>query len=184
MDIADTIAPNSEQVNAEDFLAGPRTVTITAVEKGTADQPVFIHLAEFEGRTYRPAKSMRRLLIVCWGAEASAYVGRRLELYQDPTVRWGGKEVGGIRISRLSHISGPQTVNLTVSRGKRAPFTVQPLEQPKDESGRDWLKELAETDGDADLIGALGVAAKNAHASPTVLTVIREAYQTAKDGDR
>lgn len=127
MDIADTIAPNSEQVNAEDFLAGPQTVTVTAVEKGTQDQPVFIHLAEFEGRTYRPAKSMRRVLVACWGAEAAAYVGRRLELYLDPTVKWGGQEVGGIRISKLSHVDKPVTVSLTVTRGKRAPFTVQPL---------------------------------------------------------
>lgn len=127
MDITDTIAPNSEQVNAEDFLTGPRVVTITAVEKGTADQPVFVHLAEFEGRTYRPAKSMRRLLIACWGAEAANYVGRRIELYLDPTVKWGGQAVGGIRISRVSHIDKPVTVSLTVTRGKRSPWTVQPL---------------------------------------------------------
>src|SRR5690606_20382540 len=61
MDITDTITPNSEQLNAEDLLVGPRTYTVTGVEEGTADQPVFIHLSEVPGRTYRPGKSMRRV---------------------------------------------------------------------------------------------------------------------------
>lgn len=130
MDISSTIQPNSEQINAEDLIGGPATVTITGVEKGTAEQPVFIHTAEFEGRTYRPAKSMRRVLVAAWGAEAQSYVGRKMTLFNDPTVRWAGHAVGGVRISALSHIEKQLTVNLTVSRGKRAPFTVQPLAVP------------------------------------------------------
>lgn len=127
MDIADTITPNSEQLNAEDLLVGPRTYTVTGVEKGTSEQPVFIHLAEVTGRTYRPGKSMRRVLAACWGTEASNYVGRRMTLFNDPTVMWAGKPVGGIRIRALSHIPEPVEINLTVTRGKRVPFTVQPI---------------------------------------------------------
>lgn len=130
MDLAHSIEPNSEQLNAEDLIAGPMTVTITGVKKGTAEQPVFIELAEFTGRTYRPGKSMRRILVAAWGAEADAYVGRRITIYNDPTVKWGGQAVGGIRIRALSHIPEPLTVALTVTRGKRAPFTVQPLTEP------------------------------------------------------
>lgn len=130
MDISGTIEPNSEQVNAEDLLAGPVTVTITGVEKGTADQPVFIRLQEYPGRTFRPAKSMRRILVAAWGSEAASYVGRRMTIYNDPTVKWGGQAVGGVRISALSDITAPLTVALTVTRGKRAPFTVAPLTTP------------------------------------------------------
>jgi hypothetical protein len=145
MDIADTIIPDSSQVNAEDLLSGPRTVTITGVEKGTADQPVFVHLAEFPGRTYRPAKSMRRLMVAAWGAEASAYVGRRLTIFTDPTVKWGGQEVGGVRIAAMSGIDKPMTVALTVSRGKRNPFTIQPL--PSDMGGLEAaLADIANAD--------------------------------------
>jgi hypothetical protein len=132
MDLAHSIEPNSEQLNAEDLLAGPMTVTITGVKKGTADQPVFIQLAEFADRTYRPGKSMRRILVAAWGAEADAYVGRRITIYNDPKVKWAGQEVGGIRIAALSHITEPLTVALTVTRGKRAPFTVQPLADATD----------------------------------------------------
>jgi hypothetical protein len=127
VDLGDTIAPNSQQVNAEDLIGGARVVQVTSIEKGTADQPVFIHLAEFPGRTYRPAKSMRRVLVAAWGGDAANYPGRYMEIFNDPTVKWAGQEVGGIRISKLSHIDKPVTVHLTVTRGKRAPFTVQPL---------------------------------------------------------
>jgi hypothetical protein len=35
--------------------------------------------------------------------------------------------VGGLRISHLSHIPKPLSLALTVTRGKRAPYVVQPL---------------------------------------------------------
>ena len=127
LDISSTLQANSEQVNADD-LAAPVTVTITNVERGTTEQPVFIHLAEFPGRTFRPAKTVRRLLVAAWGPEASAYIGRRLTLFNDRSVKWGGQAVGGVRVSHMSHIDQPLSVHLSVSRGKRAPFTVQPLE--------------------------------------------------------
>lgn len=127
MDISDSIVPRSDQANAEDFLSGPRTVTITGVNKGSAEQPVNIELAEFPGRPFRPSKTVRRILVNAWGAEASAYVGRRMTLYRDPAVKFGGLDVGGIRVSHLSHLDKPLTVALTVTRGKRAPYTVQPL---------------------------------------------------------
>ena len=127
MDISETIVPNSDQINAEDLLGGPRTVTITGVKAGTKDQPVFIQTAEYPDRTYRPAKSMRRILFALWGQDSSAYIGRQVTLYTDPTVKFGGQEVGGIRIAALSHIDEPKSIALTVSRGKRAPFVVQPI---------------------------------------------------------
>ena len=94
MDISDTLAPNSDQLDAVDLLSGPRTFTIEKVSKGDAEQPVNIHLAEFP-RPWRPGKSMRRVLVAAWGPDASAYVGRRVTLYCDPEVRFGGAAVGG-----------------------------------------------------------------------------------------
>jgi len=55
MNLSDSIIPKSDQLNAEDFLAAPRTVTIEKVTAGTAEQPVDVHLVEFPGaRTSRP----------------------------------------------------------------------------------------------------------------------------------
>ena len=50
-----------------------------------------------------------------------------MTLYCDPAVQFGGMKVGGIRISHMSHMDKPQTMALTATRSKRAPFTVQPL---------------------------------------------------------
>lgn len=126
MDLTDTIAPTSDQLDAVDLLGGPRTFTITKVERNNGDQPVNIHLAEFP-RVYRPGKSMRRVLVRAWGPDATAYVGRRVTLYCDPNVKFGGEAVGGTRISHLSHIAKPLTIPLLVTRGKSAMFRVQPL---------------------------------------------------------
>lgn len=127
MDITKTIEADSTQVNADDLTAAPRTVTITGVSKGTADQPVNIELDEFPGRAYRPCKSMRRVLVAAWGPDAANYIGRRMTIYNDPTVKWGGQSVGGIRIKALSHIDKQLTLALTVTRGQRKPYTVDPL---------------------------------------------------------
>jgi hypothetical protein len=126
MDISDTLAPNSDQLDAVDLLGGARVFTISEVSKGNAEQPVQIHLAEFP-RPWRPGKSMRRVLVACWGPDAAQYVGRRVELYCDPDVKFGGATVGGTRVKRLSHIDGVKKVPLLVTRGKSAMFTVEPL---------------------------------------------------------
>ena len=127
MDITDSLAANSAQQNYDEYLAGPKTVTVQEVRKGTAEQPVEVHLVEHPGKPFKPAKSVRRVLAAAWGTDASKWTGRRLTIYGDPSVRYGGKEVGGLRVSHVSHIDKPLTVALTVTRGKRAPFTVHPL---------------------------------------------------------
>jgi hypothetical protein len=48
-------------------------------------------------------------------------------LYGDPEVKMAGKKVGGIRVSRLSHIDAPLKATLTVTRGQSALFTIDPL---------------------------------------------------------
>jgi hypothetical protein len=131
MDISDTLAPVSDQLDAVDLLTGPRTFTIARPSRGNAEQPVQIHLAEFP-RPWRPGKSMRRVLVAAWGPDASTYVGRQVTLYCDPDVKFGGDRVGGTRISHMSHLPGGKalSVPLLISRGKAKIFTVQPLAEP------------------------------------------------------
>lgn len=126
MDISDTLAPNSDQLDAVDLLGGPQTFTITDVSRNNGDQPINIALAEFP-RPWRPGKSMRRVLAACWGTDASKYVGRRVTLYCDPNITFGKDKVGGTRVKALSHIDGRKSVPLLVARGKSAVYTVEPL---------------------------------------------------------
>lgn len=127
MDLTESIAPKSDQINAEDLLTGPRTFTVAEVRAGSAEQPFDFHLVELPGRAYRPSKSMRRVIVMAWGKESSAYAGRRLTLYRDPEVTFGRDKVGGIKIAALSHLEQRLSVALTVTRGQRKPHTVDPL---------------------------------------------------------
>ena len=145
MDITESLAANSSQQNYDEFLAGPKTVTVSEVKKGTAEQPVEVHLVEFPGKPFKPAKSVRRVLAAAWGTDASQWAGRRLTIYGDPEVRYAGKAVGGLRVSHVSHIDKPVTVALTVTRGKREPFTVQPLPDATPYTpSQDWLALMAD----------------------------------------
>jgi hypothetical protein len=162
MDLTESIAPKSDQLNADDLMAGPVTVTIREVAKGTPEQPVDVHLVEFPGRAYRPSKSMRRVMVLAWGPEASAYAGRRITLYRNPEITFGKDKVGGIEISHLSNLSKPLTVALTATRGKRKSFTVSPLTEP---ARRDFLAEAEKAYGDMDALRALWIDANEAGAT-------------------
>lgn len=127
-DMSQVIVPKSDQINADDLLAGPRTITIerVSIRPGT-EQPVSIHFESDNGKPYKPCKSMARVMVHLWGADANNYVGRSMTLYCDPKVLWGGMAVGGIRISHMSHINEAATMALTATKGKRTPYTVRPL---------------------------------------------------------
>lgn len=145
-DISDTLAPNSDQLDAVDLLGGPQTFTIANVSKGKDDQPVNVHLAEFP-RVWRPGKSMRRVLASCWGTDASTWVGRRVTLYCDESIRFGNDVVGGTRIAALSHIDRPKSIPLLVSRGKSATYKVDVLKAAPTTAivSADLLAELVAT---------------------------------------
>jgi hypothetical protein len=165
MDLTESIAPKSDQLNADDLITGARTFTITEVRAGSAEQPVNIHLAELPGRPYRPSKSMRRVMVAAWGKDTEPYAGRRLTLYRDPKVRFGSDEVGGLKISHLSHIDKPMRLSLTATRGKRAPHAVDPLPDltPIDKLKAEWRTATPErrTEIEAE-VAALTAAPENA----------------------
>jgi hypothetical protein len=130
MDISNTLAAKSNQLNTDDLISGPITIQISNVSAGSPEQPVAIGYEGDQGKPWYPCKSMRRVLVAAWGADASHYVGRGVTLFRDPEVMYGGIKVGGIRVSHLSDIDGPLSIALTVTRQKRAPYRVQPLATP------------------------------------------------------
>ena len=145
MDMAESVAPRSDQMNADDLIVGPMTVTITDVTPGTTEQPVNVHTVEMPGRPYKPSKSMRRVMVAAWGKDASAYAGRRLTLYCNPEIKFGGTKVGGIEISHMSDIDGDLKVSLTATRGKKKLHTVKPLAAPTTYApSQDWLALMAD----------------------------------------
>ncbi|MBX2848945.1 MAG: hypothetical protein KTR16_11535 [Acidiferrobacterales bacterium] len=128
MDISATLQAKSDQLNALD-LGGETIVTVTAVNVTNTDQPVTVRFHGDNGKPWKPSLGMRRVLAECWGKDSSQWVGRSACIYCDPSVKWAGKEAGGIRIKALSHIDkkGHKTI-LRESRQKTVPYSVEYLE--------------------------------------------------------
>jgi hypothetical protein len=161
-DMSAVIVPKSDQMNADDLIAGPRTIRVSSVEiRGGADQPVSIRYDGDGGKPYKPCKSMSRLLVFAWGADAKLYVGRSMTLYRDPTVKWGGMEVGGIRISHMTDIEKTFVLSLTATKGQRKPHTVRPLTAEQQAQQPAEQPQAPSVDQVQDLIDAARSAATN-----------------------
>lgn len=114
------MAPKSDQLNADDLVAGPRHITITHVRvSATGEQLVSIFYDGDNGKPWKPSKGMMRVLAGVYGDDPEVWVGKSITLYRRDDVRFGKDQTGGIRISHLSHIAKPLKITATVSRGKR-----------------------------------------------------------------
>lgn len=133
IDVSATLAAKSDQLNADD-LQGRGDVIVQIVKAkaaASAEQPLALTLSEF--RPYFPCKSMRRLLAFAYGPDAAKWAGRWISIYRDPDVRFGGLNVGGIRIRAMSHIpTAGLSVPLTVKQGTKALYKVTYLKPPAD----------------------------------------------------
>lgn len=124
VNIRKAMQANSNQLNAED-LACPRTIKILGIYE--SDGRIHIDFGD-KGRPWILSKTALRTLAQCWGDEdPDKWIGMHCTIYNDPTVKWAGKEVGGIRVSHVEGISRARTFNLSVARGKKKPTTIEPL---------------------------------------------------------
>lgn len=127
MDMTKFTEAKSDQWNAADFSGGPRQFTIEGVSiNPTQEQPVSVKLIG-EDRVWRLCKTTARILVAAWGADASKYSGRSVELFCDPSVTWSGMAVGGIRISAMSHMESDLKIAVSLSRQKKSVVLVKRL---------------------------------------------------------
>ena len=138
MDLSKTIIPKSDQLNADDLIAGAKIIKIRDIKGGSDEaQPVNIYFYGDNNKPFKPCKSVRRILVQLWGADGLRYIGRRITIFRDDSVKWAGVEIGGIRISHASHIENATRVLVTTAKNKRTPMTIEvlPLVELKDVSG-------------------------------------------------
>lgn len=126
-DITHTLQAKSDQLNAVD-LAKPQDFIIVSARVVSGDQPLVIELQGQEGRPWKPSKGMRRVIAKLWGTESDDYIGRTVRLFNEPSVTWAGKAVGGIEIAGMSDITEAARVAVTTSRGKFKTIIVEKLE--------------------------------------------------------
>ena len=95
----------SDQLNYVDVGEGSIMAFVESVVVTNSDQqPVIIHFSGCSGKPYKPNKGMIRVLAGAWGEDSESWVGKTIKITGDPTVKWGGEEVGGLVIGGLSHI--------------------------------------------------------------------------------
>lgn len=132
MNIREFVKIKSDRLNYEDFIMGPKDFTIVRLAK-KIDQGkprLLIFFDGYESTPYWPSLGMVKCLSSPdgWGeAEFPQWIGRRMRLFGEPTVVFAGKEMGGIQISAISHIKGEYTTKITLRRGLRIDFTIEPL---------------------------------------------------------
>ena len=130
MDISQLIAPDSDEMVAADLIGSPPQVFVIAeVNETVREKGKRVANIRLEGfpRPWRPGKGMSRVMADNWGRETQDWIGKRVELYGDPEVYFGKEKTGGVRISRLSHISAPRTTRINPRGGNGSSWTVQPL---------------------------------------------------------
>ena len=135
-DMSGTIRANSDQLNAVDLMGGGVVVTVkSSVVKNGDKQSLWMELEE-DFNTFKPCLSMRRVIMDLWGSETDDHIGKKLVLYCEPSVKWSGKEEGGVRISHASNIDSVRKITLRESKYKTVVWEVQPLksEQRKQEA--------------------------------------------------
>lgn len=134
LDISDTLAANSNQMNAADIVGVTPTVQITHVERMNDEkQPLKVYITGGY-KPWFPCKTVRRILSEAWGADAGQWIGRWVTLYREPTVVYANEEVGGIRVSALSNIPGGMTVKLKERKtGKPSEYKIAKLTPPATE---------------------------------------------------
>jgi len=186
IDMTETIEAKSDQLNAIDLIGGPIQVKLTAVKKVAGDQPISINYENDNGKPWKPCKNMRRVMVKVWGKDAEAYAGRSLVLFNDPNVKWAGKEQGGIRISHMSDMEKDnERITLQESRGKVVNWLVKALLMGaktvlSPETLEAWGQEIANATTMADL-QSTGVRIKSNNYDPAGSDAIRPLYTAAQE---
>lgn len=125
VDISFALEAKSDQLNAVDIIAAERIIKIRDVKVQKGEQPVSVYFDGDNNKPWKPCKGMLRILAGAWGQDTAAWIGKSAQIFYEPTVMYGGKEVGGIRIRKLSDID-PKGLNfsLAINRQRREPYPV------------------------------------------------------------
>ena len=171
-----SITVNSQQINADDLLTGPITVTIEGVSRGTKEQPIIVELVGNE-KKFMPCKTCRRILIAMYSDDPKAWVGQRLQLFCDPTVMFGGVAIGGVRISHMSGLNEPRTFMLNKSRGKKSAITILPLKDELSDDDKAYIQQVQQDIRECDTMEMLKAVAFLLEKKPkTIRDALRPAY--------
>ena len=130
--VKQAMQPKSDQLNYVDVGNGSLIALIERVDVTNSDQqPVIVHFAGCNGKPYKPNKGMIRVLAGAWGEDSDNWIGKTIKIAGDPTVKWGGEEIGGLVVGALSDIpTGGYTAYIQKNKRVRVKQTI-PLFKPE-----------------------------------------------------
>ena len=125
-----TLEAKSDQLNATDIMGIDLVIRIRKADlTGSKEQPLAIYFDGDNNRPWKPSKGMRRVLAAGWGAETDNLIGKSVKLHFDVSVKYAGKEVGGIRVKGMSDIDQRGIVVVeAINRQQRVPVHVEWLD--------------------------------------------------------
>lgn len=128
----DFIEIKSDQFNYEHFLAGPKTFKVAKIgsKKDQGKKKLLIYMEGHESTPFVPCLGMIKCLSSAegWGDKLAEWVGRSITLFGDSKVMFGSKELGGVRISHISHIAADYETKITERRGVRIDYLICKLD--------------------------------------------------------
>ncbi len=129
-DVRATLEAKSDQLNATDIMGIDLVIRIRSVAVGGGkEQPVAVYFDGDNNRPWKPSKGMRRVLAAGWGWESDDWIGKSVKLHFDNSVKYAGKEVGGIRVKAMSHIDQRGIVVVeAINRQQRVPLHISYLD--------------------------------------------------------
>jgi hypothetical protein len=90
----------------QEDIPEPTTVTITSSKSVTFEdddkEKLALYFEELEKGMICNATNINLLIALLGSDETDDWVGKQVTLYVDPTIMFGGKKVGGIRIRSAS----------------------------------------------------------------------------------
>ena len=123
---AESLMAKSDQINAADLMGGPITIKIAGLTVKNSEVQKWTMRLDGNDKFFRPCLGMRRLIAEIWGTP-DKYAGGAMTLYREGDTQYGGKEVGGTRISHITGIDAPVSVTVPIRRGVMRTYVVRPL---------------------------------------------------------
>jgi len=161
LDVTEAMEAKSDQLNAIDLIAEPKTITITAIKKGTEQQKVVVRFEGDNNKPWMANKGQTRAMATLWGSKTPAWIGQKLTLYREPTVLYRGDDAGGIRISHATGINAKTKIKLVIAKGRMVDMWVEPLNaKPRNALSDEQLTSISQMIVDAQNMAELSVVAK------------------------
>jgi len=169
--ILEACKPKSNQLNAVDLEASPRTFEILNVREEKRE--IWVDLSD-DVKPWHPCKGMIRIMLKVWGPN---WQGQRVTLFREPSVLFSGVRVGGIEISHMTGISEPTVFDVVVTRGKNKSVTIHPLPDELSDDERKFIDQCKQDIAECETQTALeAVAFVLKQKSPVVRNALRDVY--------